>query len=129
MLAHSAPAQVPAAGPSSAISPTLTPGTPAYSTALSSAFPRPATPAAALAPMELRSTQSTISTAAYTGVIGEKVAQFDGSILLTSASTNQTLPLFGDDVALEDFSVKSGEARLLRSGGRLSVFMPIPAKP
>jgi len=128
MLAHSAPAQVPAAGPSSAISPTLTPGTPAYSTALSSAFPRPATPAAALAPMELRSTQSTISTAAYTGVIGEKVAQFDGSILLTSASTNQTLPLFGDDVALEDFSVKSGEARLLRSGGRLSVFMPNPGE-
>ena len=72
--------------------------------------------------------QSAIATASYTGVIGEKVAQFDGSVLLTSASTNQTLPLFGDDVALQDFSVKSGEARLLRTGGRLAVFLPNPGE-
>jgi type II secretory pathway pseudopilin PulG len=76
----------------------------------------------------IRNTKSAITTASYTGVIGEKVAQFDGSVLLTSASTNQTLPLFGDDVALQDFSVKSGEARLLRTGGRLSVFLPNPGE-
>jgi hypothetical protein len=72
--------------------------------------------------------QSAIATASYTGVIGEKVAQFDGSVLLTSASTNQTLPLFGDEVALQDFSVKSGEARLMRTGGRLAVFLPNPGE-
>src|SRR5208283_4548918 len=72
--------------------------------------------------------QCAITTASYSGVIGEHVAQFDASLLLTSASTNQTLPLFGDEVALQDFSVKSGEARLLREGGRLSVLLPNPGE-
>ena len=76
----------------------------------------------------IRNPQSAITTASYTGVIGEKVAQFDGLLFLSSASTNQTLPLFGDDAALQDFSVKSGEARLLRTGGRLSVFLPNPGE-
>ena len=71
-----------------------------------------------------RRPQSAITSAAYTGVIGERVAQFDGTLQLAAWSTNQTLPLFGDDVALQDFSVKSGEARLLREGGRLSVLLP-----
>jgi competence protein ComGC len=72
----------------------------------------------------IRNPQSAITSASYTGVIGEKVAQFDGTIALTSVSTNQTLPLFGSEVALQDFSVKSGEARLLRVGDRLGVFLP-----
>jgi type II secretory pathway pseudopilin PulG len=76
----------------------------------------------------IRNPQSAITSASYTGVIGEKVAQFDGSIVLTSVSTNQSLPLFGGEVALEDFSVKSGEARLLRVGDRLGVFLPNPGE-
>ena len=37
-------------------------------------------------------------------------------------------PLFGSEVALQDFSVKSGEARLLRSGNTVGVFMPNPGE-
>ena len=76
----------------------------------------------------IRNPQSAITTASYTGVIGEHVAQFEGSALLASVSTNQTLPLFGSGVALQDFSVKSGEARLLREGDRLGVFLPNPGE-
>ncbi len=72
----------------------------------------------------IRNPQCTIATASYSGAIGEHVAQFEASLLLISASTNQTLPLFADEVALQDFSVKSGEARLLRESGRLSVLLP-----
>jgi hypothetical protein len=72
--------------------------------------------------------QSAITSASYTGVIGEKVAQFDGAIVLTSVSTNQSLQLFGSEVALQDFSVKSGEARLLRVGDRVGVLLPHPGE-
>jgi general secretion pathway protein G len=94
----------------------------------SSSAPAPysGAPRIGILPSAIRNPQSAITTASYTGVIGEKVAQFDGSILLTSVSTNQSLPLFGSEVALQDFSVKSGEARLLRAGGMVGVFLPNP---
>src|SRR5208282_2607804 len=60
----------------------------------------------------------------YTGAITEHVAQFEATLLLTSSSTNQTAPLFGDEVALEDFSVKAGSAKLLRENGKLSLLLP-----
>jgi type II secretory pathway pseudopilin PulG len=70
--------------------------------------------------------QATITSASYSGVITEHIAQFEGALLLTSYATNQTLPLFGEDVALEDFSVKSGEAKLLREAGKLGLLLPNP---
>ncbi|HXR08416.1 MAG TPA: hypothetical protein VN765_13850, partial [Candidatus Acidoferrum sp.] len=79
---------------------------------------------AAAMPPAPRGPQSAITAASYTGVIGERVAQFEGSLQVASFSTNQTVALFGDEVALQDFSVKSGEARLLRENGRLSVLLP-----
>jgi hypothetical protein len=71
---------------------------------------------------------ASVSSASYTGTITEHVAQFEASLLLTSFSTNQTVPLFGDDVALEDFSVKTGSAKLMRTNGRLSVLLPGPGE-
>jgi competence protein ComGC len=76
----------------------------------------------------IRNPKSAITTASYTGVIGEKVAQFEGSLLFSSIATNQSLPLFGNEVALQDFSVKSGEARLLRAGNTVGVFLPNPGE-
>jgi hypothetical protein len=70
--------------------------------------------------------QSTIISASYTGAITANVAQFDGALVLTSSGTNQLLPLFGDDVALEDFSVKSGAVKLWRESGRLCLLLPHP---
>jgi prepilin-type processing-associated H-X9-DG protein len=69
-------------------------------------------------------TASAIESAAYSGILREHVAEFEGTLLLVSTSTNQTLPLFGDDVALEEFSVKLGAAKLLREGGKLAVLLP-----
>ncbi|MGD1084446.1 MAG: hypothetical protein ABSA47_06790, partial [Verrucomicrobiota bacterium] len=69
---------------------------------------------------------ATITSASYTGAITEHVGQFEGTLLLTSSTTNQTLPLFGDEVAVEDFSVKTGEVKLLREAGRLALYLPNP---
>jgi type II secretory pathway pseudopilin PulG len=69
-----------------------------------------------------------ISSASYTGVITEHVAQFEATLLLASSATNQTAPLFGEEVALEDFSVKSGGAKLLRENGKLSLLLPEPGQ-
>jgi prepilin-type processing-associated H-X9-DG protein len=80
--------------------------------------------AAGAAADPMAGTQAVIQSASYSGVINEHVAQFEGALLLTSAGTNQILPLFGEEAALEDFSVKSGEAKLLREGGRLGVLLP-----
>ncbi len=68
--------------------------------------------------------QPSISSASYTGAITEHVAQFEATLLLTSSSTNQRAPLFGNEVALEDFSVQAGSAKLLREDGKLSLLLP-----
>lgn len=63
-----------------------------------------------------------IVSATYTGTIYEKAAQFDVTIALSTATTNQLVPLFGDDVAIQEF--KDGEAaKLMREGRRVGVFV------
>ncbi|MBM3877872.1 MAG: hypothetical protein FJ386_14350 [Verrucomicrobia bacterium] len=65
-----------------------------------------------------------LTSATYTGTIREKVAEFTAALTLASASTNPvTFPLFGDDVALREFSVKAGHALLVREGSRVSVLL------
>ena len=65
-----------------------------------------------------------LTSATYTGTIREKVAEFTAALTLASSSTNPvTFPLFGDDVALRDFSVKAGSALLVREGTRVSVLL------
>jgi hypothetical protein len=120
IFSHSALAQDPASWVS--FDSAYAPMQPTNAAALETSGSRPATLRVVLNP------KASITSASYTGVIGEKVAQFEGSVVLTSVATNQTLPLFGNEVALEDFTVKSGEARLLRNGDRLSVFLPNPGE-
>lgn len=61
--------------------------------------------------------------ASYTGRVQDKVAQFDATFAISSATTNQTLPLFSDDIAVQSFTTTGG-AKLVREGRTVSVFLP-----
>ena len=61
--------------------------------------------------------------ASYIGHVQDKVAQFDATFVVSSTSTNQTLPLFSDDLAVQSFTTTGG-ARLVREGRTVSVFLP-----
>ncbi|SPE50066.1 membrane hypothetical protein [Verrucomicrobia bacterium] len=73
-------------------------------------------PAAGLGPVSIVS-------ATYTGAISGKVAQLDASLALTSSTTNQTLPLFSGEVAIESFHA-SGDVQLIRDGAGVGVLLP-----
>ncbi len=99
---------------------------------------------ATAAPME----KATIVSASYTGVVTEAgvsgetrgVAQFEAALELSTTETNQTVRLFGEDVAVQEFSGPKGEvkrgwfswlgrketvgARLVRDGRSVSVWLP-----
>ncbi len=64
-----------------------------------------------------------IISANYTGTVREKVAQFDATISLSALGTNQTVALFGDDVAIQQFEVAKGSAALMREGRGVSVLL------
>jgi type II secretory pathway pseudopilin PulG len=64
-----------------------------------------------------------IISATYNGTVQDKVAQFDAAIQIATTVTNQIVPLFGEDVALESFAAK-GNAKLVREGRTLGVLMP-----
>ncbi|NBU08813.1 MAG: hypothetical protein EBS84_07345 [Proteobacteria bacterium] len=66
----------------------------------------------------------TLTSAAYTGTIREKAAEFTATLALSSTGTNQTFTLFGSDVAIQSFTAKSGEARLVREAGSARVWLP-----
>ena len=65
---------------------------------------------------------ATIVSAKYTGRVGEKVAQFNATLQILSVATNQTVRLFGDDVAVQSF-VADGSAKLVRDGDTVSVWL------
>jgi hypothetical protein len=64
-----------------------------------------------------------ILSATYSGTVGEKVAQLDAEIQLSAGTTNQTVSLFGDDIALQSFSAPGG-VTLVREGPTVSVLVP-----
>jgi prepilin-type processing-associated H-X9-DG protein len=66
-------------------------------------------------PSSITNTVSLLS-AAYTGAVHEKVAQFDVTLVVSTIATNQTIPLFGGDVALESFATETKGAMLIRLG-------------
>jgi len=74
------------------------------------------------APPAVSNTVSIIS-ATYTGTVQEKVAQFDASIQIATTATNQIVPLFGEDVALESFATQ-GDAKVVREGRTVGVLLP-----
>jgi type II secretory pathway pseudopilin PulG len=70
----------------------------------------------------LTNTVSVVS-AVYTGSVNDKVAQFDTTIQISTTSTNQIVPLFGEEVAIQSFTAKGG-ARLVREGRAVGVLLP-----
>jgi prepilin-type processing-associated H-X9-DG protein len=68
----------------------------------------------------LTNTVSIVS-ATYTGTVREKVAQFDATLVLSSIATNQTIALFGADVAVQEFKTDAREAKLVRQGKDVAV--------
>ncbi|HVY71755.1 MAG TPA: hypothetical protein VHH73_17620, partial [Verrucomicrobiae bacterium] len=90
-----------------------------------------ARPAAALeidfkTPAAVQPVTNTVSvvSASYTGSARERSAELDVLFELSSPSTNQTVALFGPEVAVRDFAVMTGEARLWRDGNRVGVLLP-----
>jgi type II secretory pathway pseudopilin PulG len=81
------------------------------------------TRAAEPAPRNLPSpiTGVSILSASYAGSVNDRVAQLDATLQLSSAKPDQKIPLFGADVAVQQFSVKSGEASLVRDGADVAV--------
>ena len=66
---------------------------------------------------------ASILSATYTGTVREKVAQFDATVSLSAPGTNQTVALFSDDVAIQEFEVTKGSATLMREGRFVSVLL------
>ena len=62
-----------------------------------------------------------IVSANYSGTVNDRVARLDATLQFSSVTIGQTVPLFGDDVALQQFSVKNGRAELVRNEGGIAV--------
>jgi hypothetical protein len=65
-----------------------------------------------------------ILAAEYTGTIRERVGQFDAVIRLSAFVTNQVVRLFGEDVAIQQFSATPANVQLMRENGYVSVRLP-----
>ncbi len=65
--------------------------------------------------------QASIVSANYSGTVNDRVAALDATLQFSAAKSGETVPLFGDDVAVQQFTVKSGSASLVRNGGIISV--------
>ncbi len=62
-----------------------------------------------------------IVSASYSGTVNDRVASLNATLQFTSASAGETIPLFGGDVAVQQFTVKNGSAELIRAGNGVAV--------
>jgi prepilin-type processing-associated H-X9-DG protein len=62
-----------------------------------------------------------IVAANYSGTVNDRVALLVATLQFSAASRGQIIPLFGDDVAVQEFSAKKGRAELIRDGGNIAV--------
>src|SRR2546430_2132217 len=65
-----------------------------------------------------------ILAATYTGTVHERVARLEATIQVSAVKAGQTIRLFGEDVAVEEFVATPTNARLLRQGNSVSVRLP-----
>ncbi|HAB18052.1 MAG TPA: hypothetical protein DCE44_16585, partial [Verrucomicrobiales bacterium] len=73
-----------------------------------------------------RSNLVSVVGASLIGTAHERVAQIDVALDFSSAGTNQTLTLFGSEVAVQEFVATKGEVRLWREGPNVGVLLPSP---
>jgi len=71
-------------------------------------------------PLATNSNAVSILSATYSGTVADAVAQFDVAFEIATAATNQFVPLFGPDVAVQAYS-SQGAARLVLEGGAVGV--------
>ncbi len=69
----------------------------------------------------MHDSQAAINSAAYAGTVNDRVALLEATLQFSAAHAGETVPLFGDDVAVQQCSVKSGGAALVRDGGSIAV--------
>src|SRR5439155_594820 len=62
-----------------------------------------------------------IQSATYTGTVHERVARIEAVIQVSSANAGRNLRLFGDDVAVEEFSAIPSTVKLVRQGNSIHV--------
>src|SRR5690606_4022891 len=61
-----------------------------------------------------------ISSASYSGTVNDRVAMLDATLHLSSTAPDGIVHLFGPDIAVREFSVRKGKARLVRNGDMIS---------
>ena len=64
---------------------------------------------------------ASIVSAAYSGAVNDRVAQIDATLQFSGAKAGDLVPLFGEDVAVQQFLVKSGGASLVRNDHGIAV--------
>src|SRR5439155_8135933 len=57
----------------------------------------------------------------YTGIVHERVARIEAVLQVSAAKAGQTIQLFNEDVAVEEFSAVPSTAKLLRQGNSVNV--------
>jgi hypothetical protein len=72
----------------------------------------------------LRHPAISIVSASYAGATHERVAQIDATLEFLSAATNCTVALFGQEVAIQEFTVLKGEAQLWREHEKIGLWLP-----
>ena len=65
----------------------------------------------------------TLLTATYTAAVREQVAEVEADFDFTALKAGQRFPLFGDDVAVESFTSTAKDAKLLREGRGLVLWL------
>ena len=62
-----------------------------------------------------------IVSASYSGTVNDRVASLDATLQFSAAKSGGIVSLFGDDVAVQQFTVKNGSAELVRNGNNIAV--------
>lgn len=67
---------------------------------------------------------ASIVSANYTGTVNDRVAQLDVTLRIVVTSQNQRVTLFGEEVAVQQFSASTKDAKLVREGPNLVAVLP-----
>jgi prepilin-type processing-associated H-X9-DG protein len=103
--------------------PTLPPetGLPPVAAAIILVLALSLTGASAAQPIDAQAAGASVVSAAYSGTVNDRVAEVDATLRFSPTQVGRTIPLFGDDVAVQAFTVQSGRAELVLADGRLAV--------
>ncbi len=73
-----------------------------------------------------RSNLVSVVGATLEGTAGDRVARIEATLEFSSGGTNQSVFLFGPEVAVQEFSATAGDVRLWREGERVGALLPEP---